>query len=278
MYYCSPSLGWYTSGWMKKKALVISLNIVAALIIGGLAAYFFAHRAAAPTQQSTTNANSNTDLPPAEEETSNAFDKTQHSLTDPASLWVVVNKLNPLNPQQYAPNDLVLPNVSQRIPGVEQMKLRQAAAASLERMFTAAAAEGLHLQITTAFRGYNYQRTLYTGYVASEGQAAADTQSARPGYSEHQTGWAVDIRPQSGQCYLEACFGDMAEGKWLAENAHTYGFLLRYPADKAAVTGYTYEPWHFRYVGQELTAEMRRQNITTLEEFFGLPAAPTYEG
>ncbi len=258
---------------MKKKIVIIVA--VLALSGVGVAIYFLARPAAAPVVNNTT-AEEPADTGPANE--TPAFDKSQHSLTDAASLWVVVNKLNPIQPQSYVPDDLVLPNVSQRVPGVEQMKLRSEAAAAIEKMFAGAADDGYNLQITTAFRGYNYQNTLYSGYVSSQGQAAADAQSARPGYSEHQTGWAADIRSADNPstCYLEACFGDMAEGKWLAEHAHEYGFLLRYPADKTAVTGYMYEPWHFRYIGLDLAAEMRAQNITTLEEFFDLPPAPNY--
>jgi D-alanyl-D-alanine carboxypeptidase len=75
---------------------------------------------------------------------------------------------------------------------------------------------------------------------------------------------------------LEVCFADTPEGKWVRDNAHRFGFILRYPADKQAVTGYQFEPWHVRYVGVELAAEMRTTGVTTLEEFFGLPAAPAY--
>ncbi|BDZ54481.1 hypothetical protein GCM10025870_15540 [Agromyces marinus] len=73
------------------------------------------------------------------------------------------------------------------------------------------------------------------------------------------------------------CLADTAEGQWLRDNAHRFGFLLRYPADKVDVTGYQFEPWHFRYIGTELALEMREKGITTLEEFFGLPPAPNYE-
>ncbi len=100
-----------------------------------------------------------------------------------------------------------------------------------------------------------------------------------PGYSEHQTGLAVDLAPVPAQgCNLEICFGSMPQGKWLAANCWQYGFLLRYPADKVAVTGYQYEPWHFRYIGIPLATEMHNEGVETMEEFFGLPAAPNYAG
>jgi len=156
------------------------------------------------------------------------------------------------------------------------MQMRDAAATALEHMFAAAETAGYKLQISTAYRGYAYQKTLYDSYVKSQGQTAADQGSARPGYSEHQTGWAVDIRNQANTCSLEACFGETPDGKWLAANAYKYGFLLRYPADKVSVTGYEYEPWHFRYIGTDLSNEMHAKHIETMEEFFNVSGGTTY--
>lgn len=208
--------------------------------------------------------------------TTTTFDSARFSTTNPASIWVIVNKQHPLSPQSYTPADLRFPNVSLRIPGATEMQLRAQPAAALETMFTAAQAAGQNLQVTTAFRGYEYQKTLYDGYVATQGQAEADTQSARPGYSEHQTGLAADIRPQSGTCYLEACFGTTPEGVWLATNAYKYGFIIRYPVDKTAITGYSYEPWHIRYIGVELSQKLHDTNTKTLEEFFGVKGGADY--
>ncbi|HSW74562.1 MAG TPA: M15 family metallopeptidase, partial [Candidatus Saccharimonadales bacterium] len=116
-------------------------------------------------------------------------------------------------------------------------------------------------------------------YVAAQGKSVADSQSARPGYSEHQTGLAADLGGTSDpSCNVADCFADTVEGKWLAANAYKYGFLIRYPADKVNVTGYIYEPWHIRYIGASLSTEMHKSHIETLEEFFGLPAAPSYTG
>lgn len=258
---------------MKKKRII---SIVIAVALAAAAGIFFV-QSRSKTEQPSQKKTSTTQKKKVVEEKTPEFDKTLHSTTDPTSLWVIVNKQHPLNPQTYNPNDLIFPNVSLRIPGAEQMKMRKEAAAALEQMFQDASSAGFKLQITTAYRGYSYQKTLYDNYVAEQGKAIADTQSARPGYSEHQTGWAVDIRPQSGKCYLEACFGDMEEGKWLAAHAYQYGFILRYPESKTNITGYTYEPWHFRYVGKELAAEMHKQNILTLEEFFQLGPAPDYK-
>jgi D-alanyl-D-alanine carboxypeptidase len=110
---------------------------------------------------------------------------------------------------------------------------------------------------------------LYNGYVAKDGQAAADRYSAKPGTSEHQTGLAMDVCLANSGCSLEQAFGDTPAGKWVAANAHKYGFIVRYLPGKDAITGYEYEPWHLRYVGIELATELQRNN-KTMEEFFGL--------
>ena len=192
--------------------------------------------------------------------TTPSFDKNKHSTTDPASIWVVVNKSRPLNPLTYAPTDL------SNVGGNQQ--LRKEAATALTTMFSAAAKEKLILKPLSSFRSYATQVTVYNREVAANGKAIADTQSAQPGKSEHQTGWAIDIG--GGGCGIEDCFGNTKEGKWVAANAYKYGFIIRYVAGKEAVTGYRAEPWHIRYIGVELATEMNKKGIQTLEEFFGL--------
>jgi len=120
----------------------------------------------------------------------------------------------------------------------------------------------------SGYRSYSTQVTVYNNEVANYGQAVADSESAKPGTSEHQTGLAVDVG--GGGCGIEDCFGTTAEGKWLAANAYNYGFIVRYTAAKQSITGYRAEPWHIRYIGSELSQEMHKENITTLEEFFSL--------
>jgi D-alanyl-D-alanine carboxypeptidase len=214
------------------------------------------------------------EAPPASP-TPPAFDTSARSIDDPSSLWVVSDKLRPLDPVDYAPTDLVTPDVASQNPPT----LRAEVAAAVVEMFAAGEAEGAGaFQVQSAYRSYATQVEVYGGYVQREGQAAADAQSARPGFSEHQTGLAVDISPVPLSCPLKACFGDTPQGRWLADNAWRFGFLLRYPADKVEITGFMFEPWHFRYIGTELSTEMHEIGVTTLEEFFGLPAAPDYAG
>lgn len=255
-----------------KRRLILSVIVVAIVLVGYL--WLRPNNTVVPSDNSSSTSD-NTDTK-TQQNSKTSFDKSRYSLTNASSIWVVVNKQHPLQPVSYEPNDLVLPKVRQRVPGAEEMKMRAEAARSLEKMFVAADSRGIHLLISTAYRGYSYQKTLYNGYVASQGQATADTQSARPGYSEHQTGLAADIRSQSGKCSIEQCFGNLPEGKWLAANAYKYGFLLRYPHDKESVTGYEYEPWHFRYIGLDLSRQMHEQGIETLEEFFDVSGGKTY--
>lgn len=200
------------------------------------------------------------------------FDTSALSIDEATSLWVVVNKMRPLAPVDFVP-DLVDPQVRY----LSNPQMRPEAASALAAMFAAATAEGAgDLQIQNAYRSFETQTSVHNRLVASLGRDRAQAQSARPGYSEHQTGLSLDIASLPEKCSIQACFAQTSQGAWLAANSWRYGFVLRYPADKTAVTGYIFEPWHFRYVGPEASAEMHRTGITTLEEFFGLPAAPDY--
>jgi len=202
-----------------------------------------------------------------------SFDKHALSIDDPASLWVVVNKLRPLNPADYRAPDLV----EVPVPYVYAPQLRKEAADATVAMFSAFAAEtSLGMQSQSAYRSYATQVSVYNGWVAQKGQAGADLTSARPGHSEHQTGLAIDISARPAACSLQACFANTPQGIWLAANAWRFGFVLRYPSGKTSITGYEFEPWHYRYVGVALATQIREEGSPTLEEFFGLPAAPSY--
>lgn len=194
------------------------------------------------------------------------FDKTEFSNTNPSSDWVIVNKQNPLNPRNYIP-----PLVALNLPGVGG-DMRPEAATALRKMFAAYHTEsGGQLTVVSPYRSYNTQVSTYNGWVKRLGQAQADRQSARPGYSEHQTGLAVDIDTAISQA-----FGSTPAGKWLAANSWKYGFIVRYQQGQEAITGYEYEPWHFRYVGVPLATELQSEGFPSLETFFGYPPAPNY--
>lgn len=132
-------------------------------------------------------------------------------------------------------------------------------------MYNAANKENLHLMVASPYRSYKRQYTLYHNYAAEDGYTLADTYSARPGFSEHQTGLAIDIGARD--TYGIELFGNTDEFKWIKDNAHLYGFILRYPKGKEYITGYKYEPWHYRYVGVEAAKYIYENNIT-FEEYY----------
>lgn len=190
-----------------------------------------------------------------------------------SSLTVVVNKQRPLNPADYSPDVVPVP-----VPYINEPYLRQEAASAVVQMFAAITAEtGLELQAQSAYRSYDTQVNVYQGWVDSLGQEAADLTSARPGHSEHQTGLAIDVNalPDQG-CALSPCWGNTPHAQWIAGNAWRFGFIVRYQDGQTPITGYEYEPYHLRYVGLEVAKDMHDSGIPTLEQYFGLPAAPTY--
>ncbi|MEV4988206.1 M15 family metallopeptidase [Pseudarthrobacter sp. LMD1-1-1.1] len=199
----------------------------------------------------------------------------QFSLDDPASPWVIVNKHRALKPADYVPADLVRPAVAISAAG-EASLLNSTTAAAAEAMFAAAARDGVTTVLASGYRSYSTQVTTYNGYVAARGQADADTASARPGHSEHQTGWAFDIGDGGGACSFQPCFAEQPAATWAKANGHRFGFVVRYPWMLHPITGYYYEPWHLRYVGVEAATDMLNRGIGTLEEYFGLEAAPAY--
>ncbi|MFJ6001404.1 D-alanyl-D-alanine carboxypeptidase family protein [Arthrobacter sp. NPDC092385] len=193
---------------------------------------------------------------------------------DPGAVGVVVNKRRPLTPLDYAPAELRLPAVA---TAAENALLRPDTAAAVEEMFAAAEGDGVGLVLVSGYRSYASQESTYAYWVGQYGDpAGADTVSARPGYSEHQTGLAFDIGQSDGACTLVLCFRDTPAAQWAAANAAEFGFILRYPLGFHETTGFSAESWHFRYVGRDVSLAMKAAGTQTLEEHFGLPPAPSY--
>jgi D-alanyl-D-alanine carboxypeptidase len=180
-------------------------------------------------------------------------------------LLILVNKQNPLA-SDYKPSDLadIKYFASNRAAGARYMRVE--AADAFNKLSEAAADQGLEIVVTTAYRSYAFQSMLYNNYVANYGQASADTFSAQPGKSEHQTGLAADVSSPSVNYELTEGYIDTPEGGWLNENAYKFGFIIRYPKGKEDITGYMYEPWHIRYVGMTAAEEIYKEGIT-LEEY-----------
>lgn len=191
-----------------------------------------------------------------------------HTVANPTSIAVMVNKTNAL-PKGYRPNDLVRPKVKFLFGNqkLEKALLRKPAAASLEKMFKAAASQKIMLYGASGFRSYETQDALFKREVAQYGRKKAEMAVALPGTSEHQTGLAMDITAASVQFHTVEKFAKTKEGIWLAKHAHEYGFILRYPKGKENITKYEFEPWHFRYVGVKMATAIYKKHIT-LEEYY----------
>ena len=190
-----------------------------------------------------------------------------HVDANPESISVLVNSLHKL-PESYSPSDLIYAD----IPFIfkektEKRKMRVEAAGAIKELFTDAKAQGISLLGVSAYRSHATQTALFQSYVSKDGYEEAKTYSALPGTSEHETGLAIDVTGGDGKCPAEDCFGGTKESLWLEENAADYGFIIRYPKGKKAITGYQYEPWHLRYVGKSIALKIMNKGIT-LEEYF----------
>lgn len=194
-----------------------------------------------------------TEESPPVKKNSSGYIEGQELPTEPTFIKgiLVASKEYPL-PKDYAPE--------------ESKEAREA----FKKMAAGALLDGYHLEAFSTYRSFDYQTQLYERYVAKDGVEEADRYSARPGYSEHQTGLAFDIgEVNRNEDFASSRFGKTEAGKWVASNAHRFGFIMRYPEGKEDITGYMYESWHFRYVGKEHAEEIYKQDMT-LEEYLGI--------
>ena len=157
----------------------------------------------------------------------------------------------------FVPDDLERPAVASQLSGIT---LKREAARALELLFTAAGEEGHRLTAVSGYRSFSKQQAIYARKLASVGEKKASLLVALPGTSEHQLGLAMDIA-RAGKAQLTFDFGSTPEGRWVAQNAHRFGFIIRYKATWTAVTGYAYEPWHIRYIGPEHAARIHELDI-----------------
>lgn len=198
-------------------------------------------------------------------------------LDNPASVFVIVNKHLPIQPANFVPSDLVEITSSKALDNPRGHSLSLPAAVALQAM-----AEEMQKQVqgqmtlNSGFRSFKTQQSLFEGVVKSQGLNQALLKAAKPSFSEHQTGLAADISFPAQGCAVMTCFGDTKAGKWISANAWKFGFIVRYKSGTEAITGYSYEPWHLRYVGLELARQYSKNGMQTLEEFWGLDPAPDY--
>ena len=192
------------------------------------------------------------------------IDKPYYTNTKPSKLLnsnlILVNKYNYLT-EDYIPENLEEISIEYARSG---MQLVSEAKEAFETLSQEAKKDGMTIIAMSSYRSYDYQVNLYNNYVKSDGKDAADTYSARPGFSEHQTGLAVDIYNKE---LPYTSFEETKEFEWMQKNAYKYGFILRFPKDKVNITGYQYEAWHYRYVGKKAAKYIHDHNIT-LEEYY----------
>lgn len=196
------------------------------------------------------------------------LDKDFYEETYPANTnldtSMLVNKYYYLS-EDYSPDDLVTISQTYSWGEAGSQKVREIVYNAFLDMWNAANSEGYYLMINSSFRTYQDQMNVYNNYRNTSGQAFADSIAARPGYSEHQTGLALDIFSKTNTS--SATFKNSEEATWLKENAYRFGFILRYPEDKEDVTGSTYEAWHYRYVGVDIATYIYEHDIT-FDEYY----------
>ena len=262
---------------MRKKAIVLGTCVI--LFIGALSSRMGNYKAGTDIGEAGTQRAEYeyyyTNSPMEEQSMDEFLDGTSMPKeyievdTDPDSYSVLVNRTYLIS-KDYIPGDLVVPEIPFSFIGTyEKSYMRKQAAKSLEKLFSGAEKKGYLLKGVSAYRSYERQKQIYNNNVRNRGTARTDKVSAVPGSSEHQTGLSIDVSCSSVGCALEKSFGKTEEGKWLKENCHKYGFIIRYPKNKSKITGYSYEPWHIRYVGKNLAKHLYKNGLT-LEEYYQL--------
>ncbi len=170
--------------------------------------------------------------------------------------------LEVINGRTYV-DGILIANKSYALPSDYAPGLDPETESQFNKLSDDAAKVGLNIYLSSGYRSYSYQSQIYSNYSSIYGADTADTFSARPGHSEHQTGLAIDVNT------IDDSFAGTPEAEWLAENAHRYGFIIRYPKDKVAITGYKYEPWHLRYLGTDTATKVYNSGLC-LEEYLGI--------
>lgn len=175
---------------------------------------------------------------------------------------ILVNKDNPLS-KNYIPKNLVLANSQYK----ENILVNKKVFYAFKKMKSAAKKYGYDFDIMSGYRNYSYQENIYNKSLEEKGYVYTFRSIAKPGTSEHQTGLAIDICfYRNNHCYIEHELENAPELTWLINNSYQFGFILRYPQNKEDITGYNYEPWHYRYVGS--LAKYLTKNKLTIEEYF----------
>ena len=186
-------------------------------------------------------------------------------VADDGDLLVLVNKYYTVS-MDYEPTDLV--TIDNKYGTYTDMEMKDVAYEAYKKLYDDAKAEGFNLKLCSTMRSYNTQKTLFNNSLNNRGRETTNVRSAYPGRSEHHTGLAIDVTSASMGWGLTQDFIDYADGQWINDHCHEYGFIVRYPKGKTDITGYAYEPWHLRYVGIDVATYIMANDLT-LEEYLG---------
>ncbi len=248
----------------KSNHIVIFVIAATCLIAGAGNWYYLNSQPKAPQQQFTKETSEEPEKPKTvtvKLPNATEFPALKEDYSKDSSIWRVVGKKYPLNNAHYVPEGLTLATVASRTDKSQlERSMRGDIMPEIEKLFNAAKAAGYDLMIGSGYRSYEQQNIYFSNYSRLYGKAEAETFSAHPGESEHQTGLSMDIAYVDRHCYIDQCFADTPAGKWLAENAYKYGFILRYP--KGEQTDFIFEPWHYRYVGTDLAGALHSSGLT----------------
>ncbi len=185
-------------------------------------------------------------------------------LTTIGSNQYLVNKKHSL-PESYVPEKLTTPYLNNSV----EVQVTEEAGNKAKEMIAAAKDAGITLYVSSGYVSFSAQKDLYDAYVSLAGEGQAALSYPQAGYSEHQTGLALDFARDAKTTSEDISFADIDAGKWLHDHAHEFGFILRYPKDKESITGYTYMPWHYRYVGTDVANAMfAKDPEETMEEYY----------
>lgn len=267
---------------LKVKNIVVAVLILLIAIAGLTAGIVALTSRGGDSSQSSTNDSTSSSSSSESSDDSDSSDSSLSSISDPDDEWqlILVNKTHPMPDDFNVELTDITASAYPDIPALDNMAVDSRIVSALQEMFRAAKADGQELFLRASYRTVALQQTYYDwhmqhyqeqGMTEEEAKAATLEYLAYPGQSEHHTGLACDIISvdwqNSGKEIVES-FEETSEAQWLKENAHKYGFIMRYPKDKEDITQYGYEPWHFRYVGKAHAQEIYEQGIC-LEEYLG---------
>lgn len=262
------------SGKSMNRGLIIGSIILLVVLLGVFSVFFIAEeKQGAGTVGESEPVSNQTDATvnsdgekPSDDVTSTTSSKPSTNAPEPSKneKGYIDGQVDPAEPTYI--NGILVVNKETPLPSTYNKGEDPVAKEALFAMLTAGKIAGFEYEAFSGYRSYEYQTSLYNRYVNRDGQEAADRYSARPGYSEHQTGLAFDIGEKGNEdLWLTSEFGETPAGIWLMENAHQFGFILRYPEGKESITGFMYESWHYRYVGIEVASDVFNAQVT-LEE------------